>query len=324
MTAQLTVDVHLPTDHRRVAMGRDAAAGLMTAPKSLPPIWFYDQRGSELFDEITRLPEYYLTRAERAILTAHAADIVGAAKPSTLVELGSGTSEKTRLLLDAMAAAGTLERFVPLDVSEETIRAAAADITAMYGIEVHAVVGDFHSHLGSIPRDGRRLVAFLGSTIGNLTQAERHRFFVDLDASIDYDDALLLGTDLVKEPARLLAAYDDEAGTTAAFNRNVLAVLNRELGGHFDPEAFVHVARWNADEQWIEMWLRSQVDQQVAIDDLGLTVSFAAGEEMLTEISAKFTAAQVAEELWAGGFVVDTTWTDPKGDFLLTLAHPYC
>jgi L-histidine N-alpha-methyltransferase len=167
-------------------------------------------------------------------------------------------------------------------------------------------------------------VAFLGSTIGNLTQTERHRFFVDLDASIDYDDSLLLGTDLVKEPERLLAAYDDEAGTTAAFNRNVLAVLNRELGGHFDLETFVHVARWNADEQWIEMWLQSQVDQQVAIDDLGLTVAFAAGEEMMTEISAKFTAAQVAEELWAGGFVVDASWTDPKGDFLLTLAHPYC
>ena len=324
MTAALTVDVHLPSDHRRVAMARDAAAGLMTTPKSLPPIWFYDQRGSELFDEITRLPEYYLTRAERSILAAHASDIVELAKPNTLVELGSGTSEKTRLLLDTMAEAGTLHRFVPFDVSEQTIRDAAADITRAYGVEVHAVVGDFHTHLGSIPRDGRRLVAFLGSTIGNLTPAQRHRFFVDLDETLEYDDALLLGTDLVKPEARLLAAYDDAAGVTAAFNRNVLSVLNRELGAHFDLDAFEHVARWNGDQHCIEMWLRSVREQTITIDDLGLTVHFADGEEMLTEISSKFTRDQVHEELWEGGFVVDASWTDPAGDFLLTLAHPYC
>jgi L-histidine N-alpha-methyltransferase len=320
----LTVDVHLPPDHRRAAMAADAESGLTAAPKTLPPVWFYDERGSELFDEITRLPEYYPTRAERAILQAHADEIVGAAGADVLVELGSGTSDKTRLLLDAMARAGQLQRFVPFDVSEETLRHAAADITAAYEIPVHAIVGDFHRHLGSIPRDGRRLVAFLGSTIGNLDPAQRRRFFVDLDATLDYDDWLLLGTDLVKDRERLVAAYDDAAGVTAEFNRNVLGVLDRELGAHFELDAFEHVARWNEDDRWIEMLLRSTRDQTIAIDDLELKVHFESGEEMRTEIAAKFTEEQVLEELWESGFVVETSWTDPDGDFLLTLAHPYC
>ena len=226
----LTVDVHLPPDHRRAAMAADAESGLTATPKTLPPVWFYDEQGSELFDEITRLPEYYPTRAERAILRTHAAEIVRMAGADVLVELGSGTSDKTRLLLDAMAGAGTLQRFVPFDVSEETLRHAAAEIMAAYEIPVHAIVGDFHRHLGTIPRAGRRLVAFLGSTIGNLDPAQRRRFLFDLDATLDYDDWLLLGTDLVKNRARLVAAYDDAAGVTAAFNRNVLGVLDRELG----------------------------------------------------------------------------------------------
>jgi L-histidine N-alpha-methyltransferase len=324
MQRVLTVDVHLPPGHRRAAMARDARAGLTAVPKSLPPIWFYDERGSELFDEITRLPEYYPTRAERAILTAHADDIARVAGANTLVELGSGTSEKTRLLLDAMQRTGKLYTFVPFDVSEEILRQAAVDITTAYDVDVHAIVGDFHRDLGTIPRDGRRIVAFLGSTIGNLTPAQRRRFLVDLDATLDYDDWLLLGTDLVKDPSRLVAAYDDAAGVTAEFNRNVLAVLNRELGAHFDLAAFDHVARWNAEHCWIEMWLRAREGQVVAIDQLGLDISFAAGEALWTEIAAKFTIEMVRDELWEGGFVVDTTWTDPAGDFLLTLAHPYC
>jgi len=318
------VDVHVdPHDYER-ALAADVRAGLTATPKALPPKYFYDDRGSELFDAITRLPEYYPTRAERSILAERAAEIVDRAQANVLVELGSGTSDKTRLLLDAMADAGRLHRFVPFDVSEETLRHAAADITAAYDIPVHAIVGDFHRHLGAIPRGDRRIVAFLGSTIGNLNPAQRRRFFFDLDASLDYDDWLLLGTDLVKDPARLVAAYDDASGVTAAFNRNVLGVLNRELGAHFDLEAFDHVARWNDADRWIEMRLRSRDEQLVAIDDLALKIPFAPGEEVLTEIAAKFTAERVREELWDCGFVVEAGWTDPDGDFLLSLAHPYC
>jgi L-histidine N-alpha-methyltransferase len=321
---RFSIDVHLPPDHRRAAMAADAEAGLTATPKSLPPVWFYDERGSALFDEITRLPEYYPTRAERSILTAHAHEIVDLASAAVLVELGSGMSDKTRLLLDAMAAAGQLHGFVPFDVSEETLRRAAVVITETYDIPVHAIVGDFHRHLGTIPRGQRRIVAFLGSTIGNLDLAQRRRFYFDLDAALDYDDWLLLGTDLIKDPARLVAAYDDSAGVTAEFNRNVLGVLNRELGAHFDLDAFGHVARWNADERWVEMRLRSDEEQLVAIDDLAVKVPFAHGEEVRTEIAAKFTFEQVRDELWQSGFVVERSWADVDGDFLLTLAHPYC
>ncbi|MGH8978979.1 MAG: L-histidine N(alpha)-methyltransferase [Acidimicrobiia bacterium] len=321
---RFSIDVHLPPDHRRAAMAADAEAGLTATPKTLPPVWFYDERGSVLFDEITRLPEYYPTRAERSILATYADEIVELASAPVLVELGSGTSDKTRLLLDAMAAAGRLHGFVPFDVSEETLRQAAAAITDTYDIPVHAIVGDFHRHLGTIPRGERRIVAFLGSTIGNLDPAQRRRFYFDLDTALDYDDWLLLGTDLVKDEARLVAAYDDAAGVTAEFNRNVLGVLNRELGAHFDLETFAHVARWNRDDRWIEMRLRSRAEQLVAIDDLALKVSFTEGEEVLTEIAAKFTLEQVREELWESGFVVERSWTDVDGDFLLTLAHPYC
>jgi L-histidine N-alpha-methyltransferase len=320
----LTVDVHLPPDHRRAAMAADVEAGLTMNPKSLPPVWFYDDRGSELFEEITRLDEYYPTRTERSILTAHARDIVEASGADVLVELGSGTSDKTRLLLDAMAATGRLDAFVPFDVSEATLRAAARDIMETYRVPVHAIVGDFHHHLGTIPRSGRRIVAFLGSTIGNLDPAQRRRFFFDLDTTLDHDEWLLLGTDLVKDRDRLVAAYDDAAGVTAAFNRNVLAVLDNELHAHFELDTFTHVASWNESQQWIEMRLRSTRDQLVAIDDLELKVQFEEGEDMRTEIAAKFTPDRLQQELWDAGFVVAETWTDAAGDFLLTLAHPYC
>jgi L-histidine N-alpha-methyltransferase len=320
----MTVAVHLPPNHRAESLARDARAGLLATPKSLPPVWFYDERGSLLFDEITRLPEYYLTRAERSILTAHAAEIAAIAQADTLVELGSGTSEKTRLLLDALAEAGLLRRFVPFDVSEEVLRDAAAQINDAYGIPVDAVVGDFNQHLDRLPTGGRKLVAFLGSTIGNLTPAERRRFLFDLDAAMTADDRLLIGTDLVKDPARLLAAYNDAAGITAAFNRNVLEVLNHELDAAFDPQAFDHVASWNGRDQWIEMRLRSRVRQSVPVEKLGIRVDFAPGEEIRTEISAKFTPDQVEQELWGAGFVTEKCWTDPAGDFLLTLARPYC
>ena len=324
MNPALTVDVHLAPNARRTRLERDVRAGLTAPEKVLPPVWFYDERGSLLFDEITRLPEYYLTRAERSILEACSKEIVATAQADTLVELGSGTSEKTRLLLDAMAANGGLQRFVPFDVSEEMLRAAAADISGIYGIEVCAVVGDFHEHLAGIPSDGRRIVAFLGSTIGNFTPDQRRRFLFDLDSVLGFGDWLLLGTDLVKDRDRLLAAYNDRAGLTAEFNRNVLRVLNAELGAHFDPVLFEHVARWNEEHRWIEMRLRSTVDQEVRIDELDMMVPFARDEDLLTEICSKFTPAQIEEELWQSGFVVEQTWTDPRGDFQLTLARPYC
>ncbi|HEY6531842.1 MAG TPA: L-histidine N(alpha)-methyltransferase, partial [Acidimicrobiales bacterium] len=321
----LTVDVHIGPGDRRRALEHDVLTGLTGPAKRLPPVWFYDERGSILFDAITRLPEYYPTRAEREILRRHAGDIVERAGAGTLVELGSGTSEKTRLLLDAMSEAELLQRFVPFDVSEEVLTAAAAEIGTTYDCAVHAVVGDFHRHLGAVPdaADGR-LVVFLGSTIGNLDPAERRRFLFDLDAVMTIDDHLLLGTDLVKDTERLVAAYDDAAGVTAEFNRNVLSVLNAEFDGDLEPARFDHVARWNEQESWIEMHLRATEAHDAHLAGLGLDLHFDDGEELHTEISSKFRPEQVADELHAAGFVVEEAWTDPDGDFLLTLARPYC
>jgi L-histidine N-alpha-methyltransferase len=322
MSATVAVDVHLAAPDWAEVLAAEVRSGLTASPKVLSPVWFYDERGSELFDEITRLDEYYPTRAERSILDLHAAEIAGRSGATTLIELGSGTSDKTRLLLDAMAARGTLERFVPFDVSEETLRAAAASIAGEYGLDVRAVVGDFHRHLALLPRDGRRMVAFLGGTIGNLTPVKRRQFFGDLRAAMDDDEWLLLGTDLVKDPGRLVAAYDDAQGVTAEFNRNMLRVLNRELGADFDPDAFDHVALWNAEAAWIEMRLRSCRPQRVRVGQLDLEVAFAEGEDLWTEISAKFTRDGLRRELADSGFAVEVGWTDPDGDFLLTLARP--
>jgi len=301
----------------------DARAGLTASPKVLPPKWFYDEEGCRLFDEITRLPEYYPTRTERVILARHAGDIAARSSADTLVELGSGTSEKTRLLLDALAADGSLRRFVPFDVNEPTLRNAAAAIELEYpGVDVHAVVGDFERHLDRLPVGGTRLVAFLGSTIGNLDPDGRARFYRNIAAGLAPDDALLLGTDLVKDTQRLEAAYDDDAGVTAAFNRNVLSVLNRELAADFTPERFAHVARWNPAEEWIEMRLRSEATQTVRVSKLELEVEFADGEEMRTEISAKFRRERVEAELAAAGLALAAWWTDPGGDFALSLWVP--
>lgn len=323
---EIRVDVHLAPDATARALEADVRAGLGATPKTLPPKWFYDDRGSELFDEITRLPEYYPTRRERAILDAHGPEIAARTGADTLVELGSGTSEKTRLLLDALTSAGTLTRFVPFDVSEQTLRDAAAAVATEYpGVTVHAVVGDFERHLDRIPAPtapgARRVVAFLGGTIGNLTPDMRAAFLADLARGLGPGDALLLGTDLVKDTDRLVAAYDDAAGVTAAFNRNVLSVVNRSLHADFDPAAFAHVARWDADEEWIEMWLRTDAGGSVRVADLDLTVGFAPGEAIRTEISAKFRRERVAAELAAAGLSVAGWWTDPAGDFALSLSH---
>jgi L-histidine N-alpha-methyltransferase len=318
-----TIDIHLTPGDLREAMERDVRTGLTAQPKHLPPVYFYDDRGSRLFDDITRLPEYYPTRAERSILDAHAKDIAERSEADTLVELGAGTCDKSRVLLDAMASSGRLERFVPLDVSDTTLWEAATALSVEYpGMAVNAVVADFHHHLDRLPSTGRRLFAFLGGTIGNLDPDQRQQFFLALGKVMEPDDRLLLGTDLVKDRGRLVAAYDDSAGVTAEFNRNVLHVLNRELGSDFDPQSFEHVARWNEADQRIEMWLRSTSDQRITVADLELELDFRSGEEMLTEISAKFTPDRLEAELAASGFSAESLWTSDGDEFLVTLARP--
>jgi L-histidine N-alpha-methyltransferase len=319
VTTTVTIDVHVDPDHFERALRADALRGLTSVPKELPPKWFYDEVGSQLFDEITRLPEYYPTRTERSILVARAHEIAAASGADTLVELGSGTSEKTRLLLDALA----VKRFVPFDVSEAVLRDTAEAVAREYpGLEVHGVVADFDHHLEEIPdTGGRRLVAFLGGTIGNFPPGPRTSFLADVAALLRGGDSFLLGTDLVKDPARLVAAYDDTDGVTARFNRNVLLVLNRELAADFVPDRFEHVAMWDAEAEWIEMRLRSAGAQRVMVAGLGIEVDFADGEEMRTEISAKFRREVVERELAGAGLELHHWWTDPAGDFALSLSR---
>jgi L-histidine Nalpha-methyltransferase len=320
-----TIDVHISADAARQRMRGDAIAGLQSDLKSIPPVWFYDERGSQLFEEITRLPEYYPTRTERRLLELHALTIAELSKADTLVELGAGSCDKTRVLLGALQSFGTLARYVPFDVSDEFLRQAASTLADEYDdLTVHLVIGDFSEHLAKIPTEGRRLVAFLGGTIGNLQPAQRARFLFDLNCAMSSDDSLLLGADLVKDRRRLVAAYDDGSGVTAAFNKNVLHVLNEQLAGNFDPELFRHVALWNEGEQWIEMRLRAAEEIDVTLENAGISVRFAEGEDLLTEISAKFTPERIEEELSTAGFVVDGMWGADEGEFLLTLAHPFC
>jgi L-histidine Nalpha-methyltransferase len=312
---------HLAADSAYQALRRDVLDGLAGSPKSLPPKWFYDSVGSDLFDQITRLPEYYPTRAEAEILRARSAEIASVAGADTLVELGSGTSEKTRLLLAALNDGGTLRRFVPFDVDANVLSAAGTAIQREYpDIEIAAVCGDFEEHLSEIPEGGRRLFVFLGSTIGNLTTEPRAEFLTTLAGVMRPGDSLLLGTDLVKDTGRLVAAYDDAAGVTARFNRNVLAVINRELDANFDIDAYRHVARWNGEQERMEMYLRAERPQRVNIAALDLTVEFAAGEEILTEVSCKFRPDAVAAELARAGLRRMRWWTDDAGDFGLSLA----
>ena len=322
MTA-LHVERCLPGGYLDRALRADAKAGLSASPKTLPPKWLYDEQGSELFEKITRLEEYYPTRAERSILAARAGEIAAATRASTLVELGAGAADKTRLLLDALRAAGTLRSFIPVDVSEAALVEAAHRVLASYpGLSVRAVVSDFEEHLGLPGSPGARLVAFLGGTIGNLEPGPRAAFLASVRERLGPGDALLLGTDLVKDPGVLHAAYDDPAGVTAAFNKNVLAVLNSRLGADFDLAAFDHVALWDPAQEWIEMRLRSAERQVVTLPEIGLTVEFAEGEEMRTEVSAKFRPGGVAAELAAAGFAMRRWWTDAGGQFGLSLSVP--
>ncbi|MCA1831431.1 MAG: L-histidine N(alpha)-methyltransferase [Actinomycetota bacterium] len=317
------VETYLSADDVRAALRADVVRGLTSSPKELPPKWFYDERGSQLFDEITRLPEYYPTRREREILAARAGEIAHASGAGVLVELGAGTAEKTRSILDAMRDLRSLERYVPFDVSEQTLRDTADAIAQEYpGIDVHGVVGDFDRHLGRIPVGGRRMVAFLGGTIGNFPPMTRRTFLAEIAAALRPGDSFLLGTDLVKDVTRLEAAYNDSQGVTAAFNLNVLTVINRELEADFDLEGFEHVARFDSENEWIEMLLRSKVDQTVHVSAIGLKAEFAAGEEMRTEVSAKFRRPFVEAELSDAGLEVAHWWTDDHGDFALSLSFP--
>jgi len=316
------IDVELTPDHAARALRADARDGLLAEPKWLPPKWFYDSRGSELFEQITMLPEYYPTRAEREILIARAGEIAAQTGAHTLVELGSGSSEKTRLLLDALRSHGTLHEFVPLDVSETALREAAAALGEDYpGLSVHGVVGDFTEHLGKLPGEPPRVVAFLGGTIGNLLPDERAEFLRSVRDVLQPDEWLLLGTDLVKDPDVLVRAYDDAAGVTAEFNKNVLRVLNRQLGADFDIDAFEHVAIWDAENEWIEMHLRATRPMSVLLPEIGLGVEFAEGEELSTEISAKFRREGIDAELAIAGFDLTSWWTDSENRFALSLAR---
>jgi L-histidine N-alpha-methyltransferase len=318
----ITIVSRLGADERTLAF--DVLDGLTRPFKEIPPKHFYDTEGSRLFDEITRLPEYYPTRAERAILTARSADVVRATGAGELVELGSGVPTKTLLLLDAMRDAGTLDRYVPFDVSEAVLRESAENLVVRYpGVRVYGVVGDFERHLDALPpAEGPRIIAFLGGTIGNFPPGSRRKFLRSLRRALRPQDALLLGTDLVKDPAVLEAAYNDAAGVTAAFNRNLLAVINRELDADFDVEAFEHVAFYDREQEWIEMRLRALSPQVVEVRKLDLTVHFANREEMRTEISAKFTRERLEADLAAAGLRLAEFMTDPDGLFALSVAAP--
>ncbi|MEV4154331.1 L-histidine N(alpha)-methyltransferase [Nocardia salmonicida] len=321
MTAPL-LDIHLTDDDLTAALRTDARTGLTADPKSLPPKWFYDARGSELFEQITGLPEYYPTRTERALLERVVGEIAAAANAEVLVELGSGSAAKTRLLLDALTAEGSLKTYVPQDVSASALRGAAAEIATEYpNLSVHGVVSDFTDTLHNLPRGGRRMIAFLGGTIGNLVPAERAEFLAGINEVLEPGELLLLGAGLVIDPTILVPAYDDAAGVTAEFNRNVLHVLNNRLDADFVPEKFEHVAIWDAANEWIEMRLRATEAMKATVAGLDLTVDFAAGEEMRTEISAKFRPESLAAELDKAGFTPAHTWTDPDNRFILALAE---
>ncbi|MBF6364272.1 L-histidine N(alpha)-methyltransferase [Nocardia puris] len=320
MTAP-TLEVHLSDADLTAALRADARLGLTADPKWLPPKWFYDARGSELFERITALPEYYPTRTERALLERVAGEIARLAGAEALIELGAGSAAKTRLLLSALTAEGPLKTYVPQDVSEAALRESAERVAVEFpGLAVHGVVSDFTDTLHNLPRGGRRMIAFLGGTLGNLVPSERAEFLGGIHDVLEPGEHLLLGAGLVIDPAVLVPAYDDAAGVTAEFNRNVLYVLNNRLGANFTPEKFEHIALWDDEREWIEMRLAATEDMTVTLTDLDLTVQFARGEQLRTEISAKFRPGTLTAELAAAGLRTEHIWTDPADRFALLLA----
>ena len=316
-----TFEQHLDEGWARRTLLDDVHRGLSRRPLRLPPRWLYDDRGSELFDQITRLDEYYPTEAERSILTREASSIASITGADTLIELGSGTSDKTHTLIQAFRETGQLRRFVPFDVSEQTLRDAAADLSNQYpGLAVHGIVGDFTLHLSHLPTEGTPIVAFLGSTIGNLYLEERRAFLAMLNENLPEGGWLLLGVDLVKPIERLVAAYDDPHGVTAEFSRNVLHVLNREVNANFDVEAFDHIALWDPHQHRMDLRLRVNGDHQVRLEDADLDLELHDGEEIQVEISTKFHLPDLAAEVADAGFDIRQIWTDQPGDVALVLA----
>jgi L-histidine N-alpha-methyltransferase len=320
--SELELDVHREPGDITEALRVDVRSGLSAAQKWLPAKWFYDARGSELFEDITALPEYYPTRAEREVLAREAGEIARVTGARTLVELGSGSSEKTRLLLDGLRTHGTLRSFVPLDVSESALAEAVEAIRADYpGLEVRGVVGDFTEHLDLLPGEPPRVVAFLGGTIGNFLPVDRIKFLRSVRDVLAEGEWLLLGTDLVKDPQILVRAYDDAAGVTAEFNLNVLRVVNELLDADFDLDRFAHESYWDAENEWIEMRLRAKEDMTVRIPGAGMDVTFTEGEYIRTEISAKFRPKGVASELSEAGFTLERWWTDSQNRFGVSLSR---
>ena len=320
---QIEIEVHLPEGGTLAGLAEDVREGLSCPFKEIPPKYFYDERGSELFEAITELPEYYPTRVEREILSLRAGEIVAAAEPTTLIELGSGAASKTRCLLDAMRAGGTLETYVPVDISEEITRRVADELVAEYeGLSVHGVVCDYETHLERIPREEGGLIAFLGGTIGNFRPGPRRSFLARIATLMYPGDRFLLGTDLVKDTAILEAAYNDSAGVTSEFNKNVLHVLNRELGANFDPDQFEHVAFFDAENEWIDIRLRSLAEQFIDLTELDMRTHFARNEEMRTEISTKFTRERLEASYADAGLELVEWWTDPDELYALSLAKP--
>jgi L-histidine Nalpha-methyltransferase len=322
-TDRITIEVNLPPGGPLSGMAADVRAGLTSPFKELSPRYFYDERGSELFEEITTLDEYYPTRCERAILGAEAATICEAAnRPASLIELGSGSARKTRVLLDAMRDAGCLESYCPVDISEEITRDTAERIASEYDeVNVRGLVCDFEFDLERIPVGGPRVIALLGGTIGNFAPHQRASFLRRIANLLDEDDRFLLGTDLVKDPRMLETAYNDSRGVTAEFNKNVLAVLNRQLGADFDIDCFEHVARWDPENLWIDIRLRSLANQVVNFSALDLLVPFGAGEEMRTEISTKFLRQGLEGIYREAGLELTDWWTDRDGLYALSLAR---
>lgn len=317
-----TVDVHLADTALLDELRKDVRDGLTADPKWLSPKYFYDALGSELFEQITVLPEYYPTRTERALLEEHALDVAEATGSTMLIELGSGSSEKTKILLSAGVKHGSLETYVPQDVSVTALEGAIEQISHEFpALEVRGIVSDFTDTLHNLPSGQARTIAFLGGTLGNLIPEERREFLGAIAEALDSGEHLLLGVGLVIDPDVLVPAYDDAAGVTAKFNRNVLSVINSRLDGNFDPDAFDHVALWNAEQEWIEMRLRANAPQEVYLADLDLHVHFDAGEDLRTEISAKFRPEGITEELAAAGFGVEHLWSDADSRFALILAR---
>jgi L-histidine N-alpha-methyltransferase len=319
------IDTPLEDELAEHAFANDVLDGLTKPFKELPPKYLYDAHGSELFDRITEQPEYYPTRTELKILREHSAAIVERTGAGELVELGAGASTKARVLLDAMRAAGTVRRYVPLDVSDAVVAHAARTLAADYpGLEVSGVIGDFERDLDHVGRvgDTPRIVALLGGTIGNFPPGTRRAVLTKIGSLLADGDYLLLGIDLVKDPAIIEAAYNDAAGVTAEFNRNMLRVVNREFDGDIPIESFEHVAFYDGRQQWVEMRLRATRPFSARLAALDLRVDFASGEELRTEISAKFTPARIRGDLEASGLELTEFLTDPEGLFAISLSRP--